>query len=391
MTAPLPTDSPSPSEAPVRTPEQQALALQIELTAILARGRGVERLLRGWRRQTGEAAAVFDRLGTPLARDDGFTDEDLESTRETLQAGPPRLGQTITHDLGDPQNSRRIEITPFAGNDIVRGFLARVLSDQAVAGLAAPALRALLALEYERHWLMDEPARRRREQNLARLLTLTEKAAATALLRGLAIEASALRALRIEARDDTHAEVLVDDLAAMFSAPLVGHRGRVVEAMLPADPLPALADYGLRAPLGVGTPQPPHQAALSMRQAALALETSRRVGAPIEYRDGAAHSFLLSVASPEYLTAFADAVLGPIEHTSGGDALLSTLHVWLVEHRSIEAAAERLGVHRHTVRNRIQRAAQLTGHDLDSIDTQTEFWLAFKARGHEPPLDPRAP
>ncbi len=273
----------------------------------------------------------------------------------------------------------------------MRGFLARELSGHAVAELAAPALRAFLALEYERHWLMDEPARRRRQQNLTRLLALTDRTAATALLRGLGVDAPALRGLRIEARDETHAEVLVDDLAAMFSAPLVGHRGRIVEALLPDDPLPALGDYGLQTPLGVGTSQPPHHAARSMRQASLALETSRRVGAPIEYRDGAAHDFLLRIATPDYLTAFADAALGAIEQSRGGDALLTTLHVWLIEHRSIEATAERMGVHRHTVRNRIQRAAQLTGHDLDSIDTQTELWLALKVRGYEQPEDPRSP
>ena len=383
--------SPAAPDMPARSPEQQALALQIELTAILARGRGVERLLRGWSRRTGESAAVFDRLGNPLARSEGFTTADLDATRDALATEAPRLGQTLSLRFGEAPVVRTVEVTPFAGNDIVRGHLARELSGQAVAGLAAPALRALLALEYERHWLMDEPARRRREQNLARLLSLSEKSAATTLLRGLGIDAPSLRGLRIEARDETHAEVLVDDLAAMFSAPLVGHRGRLVEAMLPGDPLPALGDYGLQTPVGVGTAQPPHHAALSMRQAALALETSRRVGAPIEYRDGAAHDFLLRIAAPDYLTAFADAALGSIERARGGDALLSTLHIWLHEHRSIEATAERMGVHRHTVRNRIQRAAQLTGHDLDSIDTQTELWLALKARGHEYPDDPAAP
>lgn len=40
-----------------------------------------------------------------------------------------------------------------------------------------------------------------------------------------------------------------------------------------------------------------------------------------------------------------------------------------------------MGVHWHTIRNRIERIAQLTGHDLDSVDTQTELWLALKARG----------
>ena len=29
----------------------------------------------------------------------------------------------------------------------------------------------------------------------------------------------------------------------------------------------------------------------------------------------------------------------------------------------------------------MQRIAQLTGHDLDGIDAQTELWLALKARG----------
>ncbi len=40
-----------------------------------------------------------------------------------------------------------------------------------------------------------------------------------------------------------------------------------------------------------------------------------------------------------------------------------------------------MGVHRHTVRNRMQRIVQITGHDLDGIDAQTELWLALKVRG----------
>lgn len=61
--------------------------------------------------------------------------------------------------------------------------------------------------------------------------------------------------------------------------------------------------------------------------------------------------------------------------------LLTTLHTWLIENRSIEACAVRLGVHRHTIRNRVLRLTQVTGRSLDSVDTQTELWLALKARG----------
>ena len=53
----------------------------------------------------------------------------------------------------------------------------------------------------------------------------------------------------------------------------------------------------------------------------------------------------------------------------------------LSEGRSVEGCSERLGVHRHTVRNRIQRVTQLLGRSVESVDAQTELWLALKARG----------
>ncbi len=368
-----------------RSDEQRALALQIELTAILARGKGVDRLIKDWHRQTAEPVAVFDRLGRPLARSAEFPPSDVAAVRRAIELDAPRLGQILRiprADAGAADDS--IEVSAFAGNATVRGYLARTASGAAIAELAAPALRSLLALEYERHWLMDDPERRRRAQQLDRLLSLKDEAAAKTLLRSFGIQASALRGLVIEARDEVHAEVLVDDLAALFSCQLVRHRGRVVECLVDTDPLQTLAEYGLTVPTGVGTSLPPHRAARSVRQAALAVETSKRVGAAIEYRDGGAHDFLLRIASPEYLDAFASATLGVLERARGGEDLLATLHTWLVEHRSIEATAERMNIHRHTVRNRIQRAAQLTGHDLESIDTQTELWLALKARGFQP-------
>ncbi|WP_164233901.1 PucR family transcriptional regulator [Microbacterium hydrocarbonoxydans] len=370
------------SPAPAPSAPERALTLQMELTAILARGKGVDRLLRGWHQHTGEGVAVFDRLGTPLGRSDGFTDPDLDVAKSALGTHPPKLGESLAIDIeGEPQ---AILLTPFAGNATVRGFLARRITGEPVADLAAPALRALLALEYERHWLMDEPARRHRDQQFTRLLELDDDADATALLRAAGAPERTLRGLVVEARDETHAEVLIDDLAAMFSTAFVRHRGRIVECLVAGDPLATLADYGLHVPIGMGTAMAPQHAARSIRQARLALDTSRRLGTPMEYRDGAAHDLLLQIASPEYLEAFAAAALGPIERTKGGDALLETLHLWFLERRSIEATADRMQVHRHTIRNRIQRIAQLTGHDLDSIDTQTELWLALKARGFEP-------
>lgn len=370
---------------------RRPLDLQMEITAIVARGGSLGDLLGGWQQRTEEPVAVFDRLGRALARSSAFPADVLSRLGERLAGNTaPRLGEelrlsaTTLEDFGEraaSDDAQSVEILPFAGNDTVRGYCARVPAGRQTAELAAPALRSLLALEFERLWFLDEPARRKRADGFARLLALTEEGSARAFFRGLGIDPSALRGVAIEARNETHAEVLVDDLSMVLAAPFIRHRHRIVECLAAVEPRQALLDYGLDVPTGIGTSGAPEHAARSMRQAALALETSRRVGAPIEYVDGASHEFLIRTAPSEYLDLFSAAALAPIEHSRGGESLLLTLHTWLLERRSIEATAERMGVHRHTVRNRIQRIAQITGHDLEGIDAQTEMWLALKARG----------
>lgn len=370
---------------------RRPLDVQMELTAIVARGGSFRDLLQGWQQRTEEPVAVFDRLGRVLARSSAFPLSLLDRLGERLTGHvTPRLGEHFRlsvaslEALTDEESTdaqQPVEVSPFAGNDTIRGYCARVTTGREAAELAAPALHSLLALEFERLWFLDEPTRRKRADRFARLVTLTETGGARAFLRGLGIDSGALRGVAIEARNETHAEVLVDDLAMVLATPFIRYRHRVVECLATVDPRQALSDYGLDVPTGIGTSGAPEHSARSIRQATMALETSRRVGAPIEYVDGASHEFLIRVAPSDYLELFSAAALAPIEHSRGGESLLRTLHTWFLERRSIEATAERMGVHRHTVRNRMQRIAQLTGHDLDGIDAQTELWLALKARG----------
>jgi purine catabolism regulator len=370
---------------------RRPLELQMEITAIVARGGSFGDLLAGWQQRTQEPVAVFDRLGRVMARSSAFPSSLLVPLGKRLASHEaPRLGEHFNlsattleaePDIASAPAGQTVEIDPFAGNDTVRGYCVRIPTGQETAELAAPALRSLLALEFERLWFLDETARRKRAERFARLLTLTEPGSARTFLRSLGIEGGPLRGVAIEARNETHAEVLIDDLAVVLAAPFIRHRHRTVECLATVDPRQALADYGLDVPTGIGTLGAPEHSARSIRQATLALETSRRAGTPIEYVDGASHEFLINAAPSDYLEAFSSAALAPIENSRGGEALLRTLHTWLLERRSIEATAERMGVHRHTVRNRMQRIVQITGHDLDGIDAQTELWLAFKARG----------
>ncbi|MEV0702261.1 PucR family transcriptional regulator ligand-binding domain-containing protein [Saccharopolyspora sp. NPDC050389] len=365
-----------------RTILQDSFAMQVRLTGIVARGGSVDNLLVEWHRSTGEGAGVLDRVGRVLGKNAGLAAEALEAVSAKVREAPPALGDRLCLPANEiPGSDAELVVSPFSGETTVRGYVVRTDSQLSKAELAVPTLLSLLALEFERRWFLDEPARRRRAQHFANLLSIDDDGRARALLKGLGVEARNLWGIAVEAKSDTHAEVLVDDLAVVLGTPLLRQRDRLVEGLATGEPKRILQEYGLDVPVGIGTAVSPGGASRTMRQATSALATSRRTGSMIEFVDGAAHEFLLNVADTDYLSAFAGAVLAPIEATGNGEVLLRTLHTWLIERRSIEACAERMGVHRHTVRNRIHRITQLTGHSLENVDAQTELWLALKARG----------
>ena len=64
-----------------------------------------------------------------------------------------------------------------------------------------------------------------------------------------------------------------------------------------------------------------------------------------------------------------------------GDDLVGTLGTWLRCDAVAEAAALRLGIHRHTVRARLRRAAELLDRDLDAFAARAEVWNALQAIG----------
>ncbi|HEY1967419.1 MAG TPA: PucR family transcriptional regulator [Pseudonocardia sp.] len=90
---------------------------------------------------------------------------------------------------------------------------------------------------------------------------------------------------------------------------------------------------------------------------------------------------LLALLPAETAADFSAAVLRPLM-TEAGEAdrgeLLRTLKAWLAHHGQWEPAAAELGVHRHTLRNRIRKVERLLGRELDSPDLRAELWLALR-------------
>ncbi|SER64098.1 purine catabolism regulatory protein [Lentzea xinjiangensis] len=73
---------------------------------------------------------------------------------------------------------------------------------------------------------------------------------------------------------------------------------------------------------------------------------------------------------------FAEALLRPLDAETR-----ETVRVWLAHHGAWDPAAARLGVHRHTVRNRVRKAEEALGRSLDSPGLRAELWLALHREG----------
>ncbi|PRI11695.1 PucR family transcriptional regulator [Leucobacter massiliensis] len=85
----------------------------------------------------------------------------------------------------------------------------------------------------------------------------------------------------------------------------------------------------------------------------------------------------------------AEGLLAPIRQHDRrhGDGIEAALRAWLAHHGQTSPAAAELGVHRHTLRARIQTAAALLQAELDSPDTRAELWAALRLAA-EPAQEP---
>ncbi|WP_311132251.1 PucR family transcriptional regulator [Nonomuraea gerenzanensis] len=88
---------------------------------------------------------------------------------------------------------------------------------------------------------------------------------------------------------------------------------------------------------------------------------------------------LLGLLDPAAAQAFSAAVLAPLTAYGSRADLVESLRAYLDSNGHWDAAAQRLGVHRHTLRYRMRRVAELLGRDLDDPGTRAELWLALEA------------
>ena len=135
----------------------------------------------------------------------------------------------------------------------------------------------------------------------------------------------------------------------------------------------ALAAVEAAAKVGVGRPATGRALGRSLLEARAALEAG---GTPVSsYRDLGSLELLLGLPDAA-LEAYVDRVLGPVARTG---PLLESLRALLDAGCRWSEAAAALGVHRHTLRYRMERLEEQTGRHPDRPAERMELWLAVKA------------
>ncbi|MGA4950752.1 PucR family transcriptional regulator [Streptomyces lydicamycinicus] len=380
---------------------QRAFATQRRLTAA-ATGGGLRPMLAEWTAATGVGAAVFDPLGRLLAAGERAQRTAPAPARDLIERVAARglRGSASSTAAGE-----QLEVQPLGARRL-RGLLLLTGRPDDAARSVVPGLVSLLSLELERRHLRDEPERRRRSALLSELLAEENPAAGRArdMLRSVGLTAERVRGVVVAAgggageggdlaapgsgagAPDGAAQEMAADLALAMPGGLVRvvdeAPGAVIEAVVgeDLDIRDVLARFAPGCPAGIGPATAPEAVRVSVRQATGLLAVSRSSGEPAEARQSQASRLLLDLGDRRTLHGYADTVLGPLDLADHGEELTATLATWLETGGAWDATSRRLGVHRHTVRNRLDKAMDLTGRRLDNPDDRFDLWLATRIR-----------
>ncbi|MGW4031413.1 PucR family transcriptional regulator [Streptomyces sp. NPDC004838] len=119
----------------------------------------------------------------------------------------------------------------------------------------------------------------------------------------------------------------------------------------------------------------------AFREAMNAASAARARGSRdlVSFESLAGQTLITSPGTRDVLRALADARLGPLAAYDArhGSDLVASLRAFLEHNGQWEAASAALGVHRHTLRNRMDRIQGILGADLESAHVRAELLLGL--------------
>ncbi|MCW4355464.1 PucR family transcriptional regulator ligand-binding domain-containing protein [Hoyosella sp. YIM 151337] len=255
---------------------------------------------------------------------------------------------------------------------------------------------SLLALDFEK------PVRLRAAQNtlnstaLGLLLTgHADKEAARVHVRGAADSHGHVRAFTITSADENvieSAAAAVDKQLTEQGRPVYTHRskGQLLVALRGTDTAefaqsllqPLRSEERKATRCGLSSEVPADRLSDASSTAALAASAAEYGGTPLEFAQLTGQALLTFPQTREVLAALADTLIRPLaEHDAQqGTELLPSLRAFLEANGHWESAAATLGVHRHTLRNRIARTEAILRCDLSVARVRAELLLGLIVR-----------
>ncbi|WP_248960417.1 PucR family transcriptional regulator [Sphaerisporangium perillae] len=351
-----------------------AFAAQGRLTRAALRAGGMGAVVQRLAREIHGWAVLLDEAGDVLHAAGQGAEKGAEVVRRELgrlraPGSPASLALSAPHE--------HVIVQPLGEQRRVRGFFAvgteRAFSPVGHTIVNTASSLLALSLEQRRHRLA---AVRRVRSAVLRLLLAGEWQAARETLEALPgarpetafMDAGPLVVLACEPHD---AEALQDALPG-FTAPW----GTLVVTLVPEEesgPVIEAAARGGR--VGVSGPVELSGLGAGLDQAQRALGSADPV---MRFPDLAGQG-LLSLVDPGLLSGFATSLLAPLQEYGSRADLVESLRAYLACNGHWDAAAQRLGVHRHTLRYRMRRVAGLLGRDLDDPAVRAELWIALSA------------
>jgi len=381
---------------------QRAVEAEHVLTRAVMEGGGVEGIAMSLAKVTGGLALLLDLHGIALAATSPAARQRAQRVWDELRTSRPE-GTGFSLTLVD--RGHHIWVQPVGAQGRVEAFLAvgkpeaPSQLDRIVAGHAL----SLFAIELAKSRAVAEAERRLQGDFFDALVsgTMPPQEAIRGLARfGFDRDAKVVVvAIEGGGRGVEGLAYTAEDHLSRAGGPYLISRNEVaVHVLLPSEPEPELGTlHGALAQrlgdvrLGSGGSASADQVGRSLREARYALQVCRLEGwESAGFEDLGTYRLLLSMAEPDALRAFADAMLKPLDEydREHGGELTSSLRAFLQHNARWETAAAELYVHRHTLRYRMRKVEELTGRDLSSSFDRMEFWLALRARellAAEPP------
>jgi PucR family transcriptional regulator, purine catabolism regulatory protein len=382
---------------------QRAGTVQQTLSRLLLEGAGLDALLEAYARMTGTTALLLDEHGEVTAAVRGATAVlPPRAVWAEIQALRPE-GNEFSLSLSDEGGSRTLLPVLVGGGPAGFLVLHHGPRPEPFHQVVVHHLATAIALELAKAQAVARTERRLVGDFLDALLEGELTAEETRRrLRFLGLGASpaiAVLVARLEEPDPPEPAVealrlLVQDRLSRRPAPyLCSLQDASVVALFEADGpaeartaaeavAEAVRARGPGGRFGLGMPETdPRGLRRAYQEARFALEAAGPATRVATVDDLDSHRLLLARQEDAALEAISRGLLGPLEdydRRQHGD-LVASLRAYLEHNGNWEAAARALTVHRHTLRYRIRRIAELTGRDLDRAGDRVECWLALEA------------